>query len=150
MDWSDSDDETEVSFTMTDIRDGESQTSASGPSHRAPSPAPSIYSLTASLRENLLVNVHGRTLNSSSEVYQLPADEEEIYRLGGRKLHHSPRWVSERVVKDLQHRMWKTARRGKNYCGPVAEVLTPTHENGEPAILDLGWERFRHLGCVPV
>lgn len=85
MDWSDSDGETEVSFAMTDAAPTESHTSVSGASQRAPSPAPSIYSLTASLRQDLLVNVHGRTLNSSSEVYQLPADEEEIYRLGERR-----------------------------------------------------------------
>lgn len=51
-------------------------------SERPSSPAGSIYSLTPSMREGLLKNFHGRALNNSSEVYQLPADEEEIYRLG--------------------------------------------------------------------
>lgn len=49
---------------------------------RSGSPTESIYSLTPSLLESSFMNVHGRTLNSHSEVYQLPADEEEIYRLG--------------------------------------------------------------------
>jgi hypothetical protein len=47
-----------------------------------PSPVYSIYSLIPSVREGMLKNVHGRALNNSSDVYHLPADEEEIYRLG--------------------------------------------------------------------
>jgi hypothetical protein len=86
---------TEQSFVMTD-HDAEtsSLTSFHGEeinpvggsqpdeSVRSSSPAQSVYSLTTSLLESSFVNIHGRALNSHSDVYQLPADEEEIYRLG--------------------------------------------------------------------
>lgn len=43
--------------------------------------APSVYSLTSSLRGQSLRQVHGRNLNAHSDVYFLPADEEEAHRL---------------------------------------------------------------------
>lgn len=43
--------------------------------------APSIYSLTSSLRDQSFRQVHGRSLNTYSDVYSLPADEEEASRL---------------------------------------------------------------------
>lgn len=49
---------------------------------RSASPGPSIYSMTSSIREDLLINVHGRLVNNHSDVYHLPADDEEIDRLG--------------------------------------------------------------------
>jgi SAM-dependent methyltransferase len=87
---------------------------------RPPSPAPSLYSITSSLRENAFIHCFGRQINSQSDVYQLPADDEEVTRL------------------DLQHRIFKADSRGKNYFGPVAELLAPRPGNEQPAILYLG------------
>ncbi|KAF8347040.1 S-adenosyl-L-methionine-dependent methyltransferase, partial [Amanita rubescens] len=50
-------------------------------SMRTPSPVPSVISISSSMRENLLRQEHGRSLNNYSEVYGLPADEEEWVRL---------------------------------------------------------------------
>ncbi|KZT42689.1 hypothetical protein SISSUDRAFT_979712 [Sistotremastrum suecicum HHB10207 ss-3] len=48
---------------------------------QSPSPAPSVYSLTSSLREQSFRREYGRELNNYSEVYRLPADDEELDRL---------------------------------------------------------------------
>lgn len=56
---------------------------------RSASPGPSIYSVTSSIREDLLINVHGRLVNNHSNVYHLPADDEEIDRLGNISRHPS-------------------------------------------------------------
>lgn len=55
---------------------------------RSVSPGPSIYSVTSSIREDLLINVHGRLVNNHSDVYHLPADDEEIDRLGNNIPRH--------------------------------------------------------------
>ena len=61
-------------------------TSSSATSHdwemRSASPAPSMYSMTSSLRAASYVREFGRGINNYSEVYRLPADEEEFERLG--------------------------------------------------------------------
>lgn len=49
---------------------------------RSLSPAPSVYSMTNSLREQSYRVEFGRSLNNHSEVYRLPADPEELERLG--------------------------------------------------------------------
>ena len=46
------------------------------------SPAPSVYSLTESLRASSTKEEHGRGVNCYSDVYRLPADREEWSRLG--------------------------------------------------------------------
>ncbi|KAG9119123.1 hypothetical protein FRC07_006016 [Ceratobasidium sp. 392] len=86
------------------------------------SPAPSIYSLTSSLRDQSFRHVHGRSLNAHSDVYSLPADEEEAQRLY------------------KQHRMFYHLARDDNYYGLsqiVKEVLAPTQQR-QRAVLDLG------------
>jgi len=65
-------------FTTTDAS---SQTSYDV-SVRSASPTPSVRSMTSSMRAESLVIEHGRCINNSSEVYRLPADDEEIERLG--------------------------------------------------------------------
>ncbi|EJU02840.1 S-adenosyl-L-methionine-dependent methyltransferase [Dacryopinax primogenitus] len=79
------------------------------------SPAPSVYSLTESLREASFKHVHGRAINAHSDVYMLPADDEEINRL------------------ETQHNIFRILNDG-NYLGPVREVL----EGPGKAVLDLG------------
>lgn len=51
-------------------------------SMRSASPVPSIMSMNSSLRDRLYRQEFGRNLNNYSNVYQLPADEEELDRLG--------------------------------------------------------------------
>ena len=51
-------------------------------SMRSPSPAPSVFSMTSSLRAQAYKTEFGRGLNNYSDVYRLPADEEELERLG--------------------------------------------------------------------
>ncbi|TDL26429.1 hypothetical protein BD410DRAFT_783490 [Rickenella mellea] len=50
-------------------------------STRSPSPAPSVYSVTSSIYAQAFTTEHGRRVNTYSEVYRLPADEEEMTRL---------------------------------------------------------------------
>ncbi len=49
---------------------------------RSASPAPSVYSMTSSLRASSYREEFGRGINNYSEVYRLPADDEEFERLG--------------------------------------------------------------------
>jgi hypothetical protein len=63
--------------TGTHNGDGYTETGSDG----RLSPAPSLYSLTSSLRDQSFKHVHGRSLNAHSDVYSLPADEEEAQRL---------------------------------------------------------------------
>ncbi|QRV94890.1 methyltransferase domain protein [Ceratobasidium sp. AG-Ba] len=86
------------------------------------SPEPSIYSLTSSLRDQSFRHVHGRCLNAHSDVYSLPADEEEAQRL---YKQHSLFYYLGR--NDNYYGMWETVR----------EVMAPTHERRRAA-LDLG------------
>lgn len=51
-------------------------------SMRSGSPAPSVWSMTSSMRAQAFKQEFGRGLNNYSEVYRLPADEEELDRLG--------------------------------------------------------------------
>jgi len=108
---------------------------------RSGSPSPSIYTMTSSIREDLLAHVHGRLVNNHSDVYHLPADDEEIDRL------------------DIQHFMLKALNNGKLWFGPVEEVLKEV-PGVYKAMLDLGcgtgiWAiemagRFPHCDVVGV
>jgi hypothetical protein len=60
---------------------GESFTSYDG-SMRSASPTPSVLSMTSSLRAQVFKHEFGRGINNYSEVYRLPADDEELDRLG--------------------------------------------------------------------
>ncbi|KAF7976349.1 hypothetical protein HWV62_5921 [Athelia sp. TMB] len=64
--------------------------------------------------------IHGRKINTMNQRYMLPADEDEIKRSG---LHH-------RVVN------WIFA--GKNYVGPVKEILSINRGHRKSRVLDLG------------
>lgn len=55
-------------------------------SMRSQSPAPSVFSATSSLRAQAYRQEYGRGLNNYSEVYRLPADDEELDRLGAVKV----------------------------------------------------------------
>lgn len=60
-------------------------------SMRSGSPAPSVYSVTSSLRAASYRQEYGRGLNNYSEVYRLPADDEELDRLGTAFVNLSPK-----------------------------------------------------------
>lgn len=60
-------------------------------STRSGSPAPSMYSMTDSIRASSYRHEYGRSVNNHSDVYLLPADEEELQRLGMRDF--AVRWV---------------------------------------------------------
>ena len=49
---------------------------------RSASRPPSVFSMTSSLRANAFRHENGRRLNNYSDIYRLPADEEELDRLG--------------------------------------------------------------------
>lgn len=85
------------------------------------SPAPSLYSLTPSLRDQSFRQVHGRSLNAHSDVYSLPADDEEAQRLY------------------KQHRIFYLMAQDDYYgMGElVKEILAPTKER-QRMVLDLG------------
>ena len=51
-------------------------------SMRSSSPVPSVLSLTSSMQRQIYRQEYGRNLNNYSDVYRLPADEEELERLG--------------------------------------------------------------------
>lgn len=50
-------------------------------SMRSASPTPSVWSMTSSMRSQAFKQEFGRELNNYSEVYRLPADDEELDRL---------------------------------------------------------------------
>ncbi|KAJ7492216.1 hypothetical protein FB451DRAFT_1551624 [Mycena latifolia] len=50
-------------------------------SMRSASPTPSVWSITSSMRAQVFKQEYGRELNNYSEVYRLPADDEELDRL---------------------------------------------------------------------
>ncbi|KAF8641132.1 hypothetical protein AX17_000774 [Amanita inopinata Kibby_2008] len=60
---------------------GASSVTSHDRSMRSASPVPSVISMTGSMRENIFKLEYGRGLNNYSEVYRLPADDEEWNRL---------------------------------------------------------------------
>ncbi|KAI0081159.1 S-adenosyl-L-methionine-dependent methyltransferase [Panus rudis PR-1116 ss-1] len=108
---------------------------------RTPSPQPSVFSVTSSVREAAYRQEYGRNLNNYSEVYSLPADDEELERL------------------NHQHEMFKIAM-GK-YPPGLPEVLAEVPGVGEQkSAVDLGcgsgsWildvaQDFPHCNCVAI
>ncbi|RDX51938.1 hypothetical protein OH76DRAFT_1481027 [Lentinus brumalis] len=107
---------------------------------RSASPAPSVYSMTSSLRASSYREEFGRGINNYSEVYRLPADDEEFERL------------------DHQHIMFMEVM-GK-YPPPLPEILADDTPGVTKAALDLGcgsgsWvldvvRDFPHISAVAV
>jgi hypothetical protein len=76
----DSDVDSDSEMSVDCPRSGSSRTTVDL-SMRSSSPTPSVLSVTSSLRAQAIAHEHGRGVNTSSEVYRLPADEEEVERL---------------------------------------------------------------------
>ncbi|KAI0673624.1 hypothetical protein C8Q78DRAFT_1018090 [Trametes maxima] len=85
---------------------------------RSASPAPSVYSMTSSLRAASYRHEFGRGINNYSEVYRLPADDEEFARL------------------DRQHFMFMEMM-GK-YPPPLPEILADDTPGVTKTCVDLG------------
>ncbi|KXN88920.1 hypothetical protein AN958_06791 [Leucoagaricus sp. SymC.cos] len=89
-------------------------------SMRSPSPEfDAVVEMDEPLRNNLYKQEFGRNLNSYSEVYTLPADEEELDRL-------------ERQYDMLNSLI------GHKYVPPMTEVLVDDGSELQKAVLDLG------------
>lgn len=78
----------DMDLSVTDTDSAYYQTSSAAMSvseednyHPMVSPAPSVYSVTESIRQQSYRLEYGRIVNNYSDVYGLPADEEETYRL---------------------------------------------------------------------
>ncbi|KAI1794030.1 hypothetical protein LXA43DRAFT_999421 [Ganoderma leucocontextum] len=97
-------------------------TSSSATSHdwemRSASPAPSTYSMTSSLRAASYIREYGRGINNYSEVYRLPADEEEFERL------------------DHQHVMFMEVM--GRYAPPIPEILADDTPGVTKTCVDFG------------
>jgi hypothetical protein len=78
----DDDSHSDVDSDIFSLRSAPSSATSYDVSMRSGSPAPSIYSVTSSIRAASYRQEFGRGLNNYSEVYQLPADDEELDRLG--------------------------------------------------------------------
>ncbi|PPR06142.1 hypothetical protein CVT26_005364 [Gymnopilus dilepis] len=87
-------------------------------SMRSASPV-SVLSVTESMQANIYRQEYGRGLNNYSDVYRLPADEEELERL------------------DKQHSMFVEVMGGK-YVPPMASVMADDVPGEVKACLDLG------------
>lgn len=87
---------------------------------RSSSPAPSlVVSVTSSMQNQIYKQEYGRNLNNYSDVYRLPADEEELERLD--KQHT--------VIVDIM---------GEKYVPPMAAVMADDTPGETKTCLDLG------------
>ncbi|KAF8580867.1 S-adenosyl-L-methionine-dependent methyltransferase [Ramaria rubella] len=75
--------------------------------------------LTPAKRDQFFKMAHGRKVSSVAKHYPLPVDEDEIKRMS------------------TEHRMLRFVYGGKNYVGPVNDVLAPTRRR-QRRILDCG------------
>jgi hypothetical protein len=103
---------------------------------RSGSPAPSLYSVTSSIRAASYRQQYGRSLNNYSEVYQLPADDEELDRLGIAFVELSFECFGLRGA-DKQHEVFKTIL-GEKYPPPMTEVMADDTPGETKTVLDLG------------
>ncbi|KAF7426640.1 hypothetical protein PC9H_009009 [Pleurotus ostreatus] len=110
-------------FSSPSDIDMSSGTSYTTDSNRSDSPAPSVLSMTSSMEAATFKIEYGRAINSTSDVYGLPADDEELDRLGGS--------LSRFRKRNLMPVMGKCPR-------VVREYLTPAFPGDLRNVLDLG------------
>ncbi len=101
---------------------------------RSASRPPSVLSMTSSLRQNAYRHEYGRGINNYSEVYRLPADEEELSRLGKSSADLQPPRTNP--WPDKQHIMFMEVM-GK-YAPPMEEVLADDTPGEIKTCVDLG------------
>ncbi len=114
-------------------------------SMRPGSPAPSVYSVTSSLRAASYRQEYGRGLNNYSEVYHLPADDEEFDRLGTAFVKLSPECL-RLTHPDMQHEMFKKLM--GTYPPPMDEVMADDTPGETKSVLDLGCGSGSWYGCL--
>ncbi|KAH8986450.1 hypothetical protein EDB92DRAFT_1801899 [Lactarius akahatsu] len=113
----DDDSHSDIESDIFSLRSAPSSATSYDVSIRSGSPAPSVSSVTSSIRATSYRQEYGRGLNNYSEVYQLPADDEELDRL------------------DKQHEVFKKIIGA--YPPPMAEVMNDTPWETK-SVLDLG------------
>lgn len=107
---------------------------------RSASPAPSVYSVTSSIRAASYRHEYGRGINNYSDVYRLPADDEEFERLGTRPPYI--RRVSgvasqtDSPPPDQQHNIFMEVM-GK-YPPPLAQIVADDTPGEPKTCIDLG------------
>lgn len=107
-------------------------------SMRSGSPAPSVMSMTSSIRAQAFRQEFGRGINNYSEVYRLPADDEELDRLGT-AVHFLYNYFNSSAIiffSDKQHGMFKEVI--GNYPPPMYEIMADDVPGETKACLDLG------------
>jgi hypothetical protein len=111
---------------------------------RPSSPAPSVYSVTSSIRAASYRHEYGRGVNNYSEVYKLPADDEELDRLGNASVKLLLEYL-ELSFADKQHEMFKKIMGA--YPQPMAEVMADDTPGETKFVLDLGCGSGSWSGC---
>ena len=118
----DSDDDDDATSVASILSAPPSVAATSVTSHdctmRSASPVPSVISMTSSMREQMLRQEYGRNLNNYSDVYYLPADDDEFDRLG---MSISPFLLHISLSVGKQY-YFMTAVMGK-YVPPFHEVM---------------------------
>src|SRR6266436_7611027 len=136
----------DVESDIFSTRSATSSATSHDVSMRSGSPAPSVYSVTSSMRAASFRQEYGRGLNNYSEVYRLPADDEELDRLGTAFVKLLPK--SLRLTHaDMQHEMFKKVMGA--YPPPMAEVMVDDTPGETKAILDLGCGSGSWYVCLP-
>lgn len=145
-----SEDESDVASVMSTSSCFAGSQATSATSHdvemRSVSPAPSVYSMTSSIRAASYRHEYGRGINNYSDVYRLPADDEEFERLGTCKRVWFPisrvcrvRGVSPQAnppPPDQQHNIFMEVM-GK-YPPPLAQILADDTPGEPKTCIDLG------------
>lgn len=114
----DSDGESDRNSDLTRLHSDTSSRTSVDLSMRSASPARSVLSVTNSIREESIADEHGRGVNTTSQVYRLPADAIELARL------------------KAQHEMLKKIV--GTYTPYMYEVMADDIPGETKAILDLG------------
>jgi hypothetical protein len=128
-------DDGSCSFRAFSVTDGSSQTSYDA-SMRSPSPTRSVLSMTSSMQADAFVQEYGRGYNNQTEVYRLPADDEELFRLRESFLWFPISFVPPTNETDKQHIMLREVL-GK--YPPVLPAVMADDIPGEiKACLDIG------------
>lgn len=104
-------------------------------SMRSGSPVPSVIPIDEDMLANAYRKEHGRSINNYSDVYSLPADEEELDRMGmydsdSTKYTHSP-------IQEKQHALFVHIMGGK-YTPAMSAVLADDVPGEVKTCLDLG------------
>lgn len=100
------------------------------------SSAASVWSMTESMREQAFKQEYGRGINNYSDVYKLPADEEELERLGMLAYLATITAYINSAPSDKQHLIFMDVM-GK-YCPPLESVMRDDTPGETKACLDLG------------